>query len=289
LDFVLQHFLVDWVRNALMWLNNWPAGLKLNTELSQFFCCIFIAIVCAWARILIAIAPYYPVLFWVAGVTGCFGMTIVISLLADVLRFLTAHLSLCYYLSAIVFRLQLGLIRSLWNLFRGKRYNILRKRLDSWDYDLDQLLLGTILFTLVTFLQPTVLTYYALFATTRLTIIMLHAAFDTASALLNHFPLFALMLRVKDPLRIPGRIMFVRSLCGALLLQNESAALSFIFRHYALLANQLIWHYHPMRLIRLLLYGIVIEPIKRALIRFSMIPTTEGATPAKDFSGACHI
>lgn len=118
-----------------MWLNNWPAGLKLNTELSQFFCYIFIAIVCAWARtlrldpsvsrtngsagILIAIAPYYPVLFWVAGVTGCFGMTIVISLLADVLRFLTAHLSLCYYLSAIVFRLQLGLIRSLWNLFRG--------------------------------------------------------------------------------------------------------------------------------------------------------------------------
>lgn len=44
---------------------------------------------------------------------------------------------------------------------------MLRNRLDSWDYDIDQLLLGTILFTLVAFLYPTVLTYYALFASVR--------------------------------------------------------------------------------------------------------------------------
>ena len=46
----------------------------------------------------------------------------------------------------------------------GKRYNVLRNRIDTWDYDLDQLLLGTILFTLLAFLSPTVFTYYALFA-----------------------------------------------------------------------------------------------------------------------------
>lgn len=34
---------------------------------------------------------------------------------------------------------------------------------------------------------------------------MIHAIFDTVTALLNHFPLFALLLRVKDPLRLPGR------------------------------------------------------------------------------------
>jgi hypothetical protein len=46
----------------------------------------------------------------------------------------------------------------------GKRYNVLRNRTDTWDYDVDQLLFGTILFTLVAFLFPTVLAYYALFA-----------------------------------------------------------------------------------------------------------------------------
>ena len=94
-------------------------------------------------------------------------MTMIVSLLSDTLSLLTAHLYVCYYVSATVFRHQLGLAGSLWNLFRGKRYNVLRNRIDSWDYDVDQLLLGTILFTLLAFLYPTVLTYYALFATVR--------------------------------------------------------------------------------------------------------------------------
>ena len=41
----------------------------------------------------------------------------------------------------------------------------MRNRTDSWDFDIDQLLLGTMLFTLVAFLFPTVVVYYTLFAT----------------------------------------------------------------------------------------------------------------------------
>lgn len=37
-------------------------------------------------------------------------------------------------------------------------------------------------------------------------IIMLLGLFQIALAILNHFPLFALMLRIKDPLRLPGII-----------------------------------------------------------------------------------
>jgi hypothetical protein len=109
----------------------------------------------------------------------------------------------------------------------GKRYNVLQRRLDSWDYSLDQLLLGTMLFTLVTFLSPTIIVYYGLFATVsdlamiiltltsylkaRLAIMLLHATLETPLAFMNHFPLFVLMLRVKDPLRLPGGIVFVPS------------------------------------------------------------------------------
>ncbi|KAI1792425.1 Gpi1-domain-containing protein [Ganoderma leucocontextum] len=199
-----QAYLVDGMRNALLWLNNWPAGLKLNTELSQFYCHSLIGVVSAWGWLLQHAAPYFPSIIWLVGAGGCCGMTMIISLLSDILSLFTAHLYVCYYISATVFRHQLGLAGSLWNLFRGKRYNVLRNRIDSWDYDMDQLLLGTILFTLLAFLYPTVLTYYALFATARLFVIILHALFDTTTALLNHFPLFALLLRVKDPLRLPG-------------------------------------------------------------------------------------
>ncbi|KAI0363975.1 Gpi1-domain-containing protein [Pilatotrama ljubarskyi] len=205
LDHFLQYYLVHRMELALLWLNNWPAGLKLNTELSQFYCHSLIGVVSAWGWLLERIAPYFPTLIWVIGVGGCCGMTMIISLSSDVLSLLTVHLYACYLISATVFSHQLSLAGSLWNLFRGKRYNVLRNRIDNWDYDLDQLLLGTILFTLVAFLYPTVLTYYALFATARLAIMIIHAIFDTLTALLNHFPLFALLLRLKDPLRLPGQ------------------------------------------------------------------------------------
>ena len=54
--------------------------------------------------------------------------------------------------------------RALLMVSQGKRYNVLRDRVDSWDYSIDQLVLGTMLFTLVAFLAPTVIAYYALFA-----------------------------------------------------------------------------------------------------------------------------
>ncbi|KAG9125579.1 phosphatidylinositol N-acetylglucosaminyltransferase subunit gpi1 [Ceratobasidium sp. 392] len=44
------------------------------------------------------------------------------------------------------------------------------------------------------------------FMRTRLAIIGMQASLETMLAFLNHFPLFALMLRVKDPARLPGGI-----------------------------------------------------------------------------------
>ncbi|KAI0672228.1 N-acetylglucosaminyl transferase component-domain-containing protein [Trametes maxima] len=269
----MQLYLVQHMELALLWLNNWPAGLKLNTELSQFYCHTLIGVVSAWGWMLSRAAPYFPALVGAIGMSGCFGMTMVVSLLSDTLSMLTAHLYACYVISATVFSQQLSLAGSLWNLFRGKRYNVLRNRIDTWDYDLDQLLLGTILFTLLAFLYPTVLTYYALFATARLAVMMIHAAFDTVTALLNHFPLFALLLRAKDPLRLPGGVCLQRSKMGSLILTSQPAPLSSIFRHYAHLGGRLTTHYHPVRMLRQLASGRLITPIPRSAIRYNMIPT----------------
>lgn len=60
---------------------------------------------------------------------------------------------------------------------QGKRYNVLRDRVDSWDYSIDQLILGTMLFTLVAFLAPTVIVYYGLFALVSL--FVRHNLFNT--------------------------------------------------------------------------------------------------------------
>ena len=53
-------------------------------------------------------------------------MTMIVSLLSDTLSLFTAHLYACYIISATVFRHQLSLAGSLWNLFRGtSQYHVL--------------------------------------------------------------------------------------------------------------------------------------------------------------------
>ena len=82
-------------------------------------------------------------------------------------RFSLESLSRSVYLISIIAVVFTVLRRDLHATVLGKRYNVLRKRVDSWAYDVDQLLLGTILFTLVAFISPTTLTYYTLFALVR--------------------------------------------------------------------------------------------------------------------------
>lgn len=148
--------------------------------------------------------PYLPHVIYFIGFSSFAGATMPIALFSDLLSLLTIHIYCFYIASARVFHWQLSIIISLFHLFRGKKHNVLRNRIDSCDYDLDQLLLGTILFTLLFFLLPTTIVFYLTFTSARIAIIFLKASLDTLLAFLNHFPLFALMLRIKDSRRLPG-------------------------------------------------------------------------------------
>lgn len=114
--------------------------------------------------ILDRIAPYFPALLQFAGIMGRFGLTMSLALFSDYLSILTGHLYVLHLVTTLMFGQLKSMSGSLWNLFRGKRFNVLRQRNDFWEYDVDQLLLGTILMTLIVFLSPTVLMYYMLFA-----------------------------------------------------------------------------------------------------------------------------
>ena len=218
---VLMGWTVEGLRDMILWLMDWPAGLKLNTELAVFLGDMFLWVINLWkgnsapvlllSRMLtytecvIRLQPLLPHVIYFIGFSSFAGATMPISMFSDLLSLLTVHIYCFYTASARIFHWQLTIIMSLFHLFRGKKHNVLRNRIDSCDYDLDQLLLGTILFTLLFFLLPTVAVFYLTFTSARMAIIFLKAALDTSLACLNHFPLFALMLRAKDSRRLPGQ------------------------------------------------------------------------------------
>ncbi|KIM57638.1 hypothetical protein SCLCIDRAFT_1130213 [Scleroderma citrinum Foug A] len=254
----LEDILANHMRSVLLWLDSWPAGLKLNTELSRFYSHGFIGLTAQWTKLLSRCLPFLPILDLTVESASLVGLTMTVSLFLDLLSLLTAHFYACYLISSTIYQHILTLVGSLWNLFRGKRYNVLRNRTDPWDFDVDQLLLGTILFTLAAHLFPTIAVYYAVFALVRLSLIVLYASGETLLAFMNHFPLFSLMLRIKDPQRLPGDpYLLVKKTsdhCSVTLISHP-LPLTAIFAQYTELWNQLARHYHPIRLGKQVLQG----------------------------------
>ncbi|KDN53058.1 Gpi1-domain-containing protein [Tilletiaria anomala UBC 951] len=211
LQALISRHLYHGVEGVLGWLEAWPAGLKLNTELSLFFGdlykgCLILFYDMVLARLAVNMQSIIAVISLVMRYTG---LTMGICLLSDLITISTLHLVLFHRMSRFLYAGFLWLLGALFHLFRGKKRNPLRKgRLDDASYELDQMLLGTILFTLLLFLFPTIATYYLTFACARFCLIATQAALGTALAVLNHIPLFALLLRIKDPERLPAGLSF---------------------------------------------------------------------------------
>jgi phosphatidylinositol glycan class Q protein len=233
-DTIFSAWSIEGLRRMISWLTGWPppGGLKLNTELATFLGDLFLWVIEYWAGkafsvplsfssqltnpgVMSLLRPQLPALIRIIGLSAFAGATMPISLFSDILSLLTLHIYSFYIASARIFHWQLTIIISLFHLFRGKKRNILRNRIDSCDYDLDQLLLGTILFTLQFFLLPTVFVFYLTFASTRVAVIALKAGLEIGLACLNHFPLFAVMLRIKDSRRLPGKSLTAVCLCSS--------------------------------------------------------------------------
>ncbi|EAQ83230.1 hypothetical protein CHGG_09634 [Chaetomium globosum CBS 148.51] len=289
---LLSQYTVDALQSSISWLMGWPAGLKLNNELGAFLGDLFLWVIEYWSSCIEALRPILPHIIWFIGFSSFAGASMPIALFSDLLSILTVHIYSFYLASARIYHWQLNILISLFHLFRGKKHNVLRNRIDSCDYDLDQLLVGTILFTLLFFLLPTVAVFYLNFAIARMVIISLKAVFDTMLSCLNHFPLFALMLRVKDPGRLPGGIRFELrdtqdfrrpvndsspQLSSTSVIHLKSVELKFkaMFYQYFQMGQRIRKHYLSPRVLLCLLTGKFVPPLNRKnlySLQYSMLP-----------------
>ncbi|KAF2278301.1 Gpi1-domain-containing protein [Westerdykella ornata] len=290
-DTVFTTWSIEGLRRMISWLMGWPGGLKLNNELAEFLGDLFLWVIDCWAGCITFFRPHLPLLIRCIGFSAFTGATMPISLCSDLVSLLTVHIYAFYATSARLYYWQLTIIISLFHLFRGKKRNVLRNRIDSCDYELDQLLLGTILFTLLVFLLPTVFVFYLLFASARVAAISLKVGLEVGLACLNHFPLFAVMLRVKDSRRLPGGIYFelrkesTETLAvqrGAqavatsyVLLRSIPLPLRDMFHSYFEVGHRIRKHYLLPGVILRLVRGQFVPPLPRRnlySLQYSMLP-----------------
>lgn len=286
-DMLFSTWSIGGLRRMIIWLMGWPGGLKLNTELSDFLGDLFLWVIDYWAGCISLLRPHLPLLIRVVAFSSFAGATMPMSMFLDLVSLLTLHIYSFYIASARIFHWQLTIMISLFHLFRGKKRNVLRNRIDSCDYDLDQLLLGTILFTLQFFLLPTVFVFYLTFACARVAVIGLKAALEIGLSCLNHFPLFAVMLRLKDPGRLPGGISFelqqpssadaqsTAAPTAYVLLKSVPLSLRAMFHPYFELSGRIRKHYLAPSVFLNLASGEFVPPIHRRTLyslQYSMLP-----------------
>ncbi|KAL4675624.1 hypothetical protein H8959_009769 [Pygathrix nigripes] len=165
------------LQHLLQWLMGAPAGLKMNRALDQVLGRFFLYHIHLWISYIHLMSPFVEHILWHVGLSACLGLTVALSLLSDIIALLTFHIYCFYVYGARLYCLKIHGLSSLWRLFRGKKWNVLRQRVDSCSYDLDQLFIGTLLFTILLFLLPTTALYYLVFTLS-----------PAASGLLHHSP-----------------------------------------------------------------------------------------------------
>lgn len=200
------------LNDLLQWLMGAPAGLKMNRALDQVLGRFFLYHIHLWISYIHLMSPFVETILWYGGLSACLGLTFALSLLSDMVALLTFHIYCFYVYGARLYCLKIYGLSSLWRLFRGKKWNVLRQRVDSCSYDLDQLFIGTLLFTVLLFLLPTTALYYLVFTLLRLVVVLFQGVLHLSVDFINSFPLFAVGLRVCRSYRLADGVKF-RVLC----------------------------------------------------------------------------
>uniref|UniRef100_A0A5F9CS90 Phosphatidylinositol glycan anchor biosynthesis class Q n=1 Tax=Oryctolagus cuniculus TaxID=9986 RepID=A0A5F9CS90_RABIT len=206
------------LQHLLQWLMGAPAGLKMNRALDQVLGRFFLYHIHLWISYVHLTSPFIERILWHVGFSACLGLTVAMSVLSDIIALLTFHIY-CFYVYGArcavlraggppggLYCLKICGLSSLWRLFRGKKWNVLRQRVDSCSYDLDQLFIGTLLFTILVFLLPTTALYYLVFTLLRLLVVAVQGLIHLLVDVINSLPLYSLGLRLCRPYRLAGSL-----------------------------------------------------------------------------------
>jgi hypothetical protein len=76
------------------------------------------------------------------------------------------------------------------HLFRGKKYNILKLRVDGHEFDIEQLILGTVFLAVVVFMLPTVIICYLSFMFLLVGVLLLQLLLRAGVSVFSFFPVY---------------------------------------------------------------------------------------------------
>jgi phosphatidylinositol glycan class Q protein len=151
---------LDYVVQRTHWLFGNPAGFKPNINLSHFLGNFVLELIFVWNQITSALTKMKMLIVFYIGSVGVLGFSVQMAATNDILFFCSFGLFCVYSVFALLYNKTLQMLSTLLKLFRGRKYNVIRKRDDAASFEISELYLGVLIVTLSIFLLPTVAIFY---------------------------------------------------------------------------------------------------------------------------------
>ncbi|KAG7962002.1 hypothetical protein I3843_09G043600 [Carya illinoinensis] len=211
------------LRLGCVWLMGVPAGFKLNTELAGVLGMISLNAIQIWSTLWGFVGFLSIYIIKGLAISGIlFGMTIPAALIIDILLLSTLHVSSLHWLLSLIYSTQIQALAALWRLFRGRKWNPLRQRLDSYDYTVKQHVVGSLLFPLLLLLLPTTSVFYIFFSIVNTTISLICILIEVIISVIYATPSIKIFLWLVRQRRFPSGIWFEIVSCQSNLIDSSS-------------------------------------------------------------------
>ncbi|XP_071694011.1 uncharacterized protein [Rutidosis leptorrhynchoides] len=197
-----------WLISCARLMKN-PAGFKLNTELAGVLGTLSLNTIQIWSTLWGSMRFLFIYFMKGVALSGIlFGLTIPSALIVDVINISTSHIATLQWLISLLYSRQIQATTALWRLFRGQKWNPLRERLDSYDYTVEQHIVGSLLFTPLLLLLPTTSAFYMSFTIMNMTIGSICMIIEVAISVIHATPYTKIFIWLLRPSRFPCGIWF---------------------------------------------------------------------------------
>ncbi|KAI5080454.1 hypothetical protein GOP47_0003637 [Adiantum capillus-veneris] len=204
---MVQGLTDDILRTGCIWLMGVPAGFKLNTELAGMLGLFSLNVIQVWSTLVYLLKPLFGPFLCMLAVTGMFlGITVPAAIIADMLFLVTFHISTLHQMVAFMYSNQLQALAALWRLFRGRKRNTLRGRIDTYDCSIEQHVVGSLMFTPLLLLLPTTSVFYIFFTMLFTSLSILRFSLQIFVAIVHCFPYAQVAIWLVQPRRFPSGI-----------------------------------------------------------------------------------
>ena len=202
---------ISFLNDQIRWAMEFLAEFKPNPELDRFLGRVLLDLVRFWNSVTTYTGQFEEssAKYLVAPI-GLLGLSFQFAIAYDILVVITIHIHTIFYIFGLAHKISFEILMTLLHMFRGKKYNVLKKKVDDAIYSIEELLLGILVMTIVLFILPTMSIYYLSLIYLMCLIMVFQVVLIILTKTISTLPIFTLLWLKNNSAKIPKNVLIIQ-------------------------------------------------------------------------------